>query len=168
VSTKHLKDFCSERILEPVKPKYRVQGISFPDEALYEAAVKEAKTRRRSLSNYICGLIEADLEEVARRNQVRYSSGREESFQPFVINEGGKTSSSQPQSTVLSAGVPSSMSPADAKASGAAADKAHLNETKELPHSPVVASPTVHKSEPSSASLKASKGKPTPPRRAPK
>ena len=43
------------------KPKYRVQGISFPDEALYLAAVEKARAQRRSLSNYICGLLEEDI-----------------------------------------------------------------------------------------------------------
>jgi hypothetical protein len=41
--------------------KYKVQGISFPDEELFVAAIRKAKSQRRSLSNYICGLLEADL-----------------------------------------------------------------------------------------------------------
>jgi len=40
---------------------YRVQSVSFPDERLLAAAQVEAKTQRRSLSNYVCGLIEDDL-----------------------------------------------------------------------------------------------------------
>lgn len=40
---------------------YRVQSVSFPDERLLFAAQVEAKNQRRSLSNYVCGLIEADL-----------------------------------------------------------------------------------------------------------
>lgn len=40
---------------------YRVQSVSFPDERLLEAAQVEAKAQRRSLSNYVCGLIEDDL-----------------------------------------------------------------------------------------------------------
>ena len=40
---------------------YRVQSVSFPDERLLTAAQAEAKTQRRSLSNYVCGLIEKDL-----------------------------------------------------------------------------------------------------------
>lgn len=39
----------------------KVQGISFPDEELLVAAMRKAKILRRSLSNYICGLVEADL-----------------------------------------------------------------------------------------------------------
>ncbi len=42
--------------------KYRVQGISFPDEELFVAALRKARSQRRSLSNYICGLLEADLQ----------------------------------------------------------------------------------------------------------
>ncbi len=41
--------------------KYRVQGISFPDEQVYLAAKAKAAAQRRTLSNYICGLLEADL-----------------------------------------------------------------------------------------------------------
>jgi len=40
---------------------YRVQSVSFPDERLLHAAQVKAKAQRRSLSNYVCGLIEADL-----------------------------------------------------------------------------------------------------------
>ena len=40
---------------------YRVQSVSFPDERLLFAAQKKAKEQRRSLSNYVCGLIENDL-----------------------------------------------------------------------------------------------------------
>ena len=40
---------------------YRVQSISFPDERLLYAAQVQAKAQRRSLSNYVCGLIETDL-----------------------------------------------------------------------------------------------------------
>ena len=43
------------------KQKYHVQGISFPDEELLNKAKERASLQRRSLSNYICGLIEADL-----------------------------------------------------------------------------------------------------------
>jgi hypothetical protein len=44
------------------KTKYLVSAISFSgQEELYEAAKRKAKTLRRSFSNYVCGLIEADL-----------------------------------------------------------------------------------------------------------
>ena len=43
------------------KSPYKVQGISFPDPALFAAAKTKAAADRRSLSNYIVGLIENDL-----------------------------------------------------------------------------------------------------------
>ena len=43
------------------KDGYVRQGISFPDAALLEKAKARARAERRSLSNYLCGLLEKDL-----------------------------------------------------------------------------------------------------------
>lgn len=47
--------------------KYKTVGVSFPknDLPLLDAAKAKAKSRRWSFSNYVCSLIEADLQSQA-------------------------------------------------------------------------------------------------------
>jgi hypothetical protein len=66
-----------------MKKKYLVQGISFPDENLFQAAKARAASQRRTLSNYICGLLEADLQGAGRGGRVIYPSAHE----PQMLNE---------------------------------------------------------------------------------
>ena len=77
-------EFATE--MSSPKKKYRVQGISFPDEELYLAALAKAKNDGRSLSNYICRLLEADI----RTNTVYPKLDRVD----FLLNEGSPASSS--------------------------------------------------------------------------
>ena len=44
-----------------MKQKYNTVGVSIPDKHLEQAAKARAQTLRRSFSNYVVGLIEADL-----------------------------------------------------------------------------------------------------------
>lgn len=53
---------------------YINKSIYFSDPALLEAAIAKAKAQRRSLSNYICGLLEADLDSAGIELQETASS----------------------------------------------------------------------------------------------
>jgi len=74
-----------------MKGKYIVQAISFPDPELLELAKATAKAQRRSLSNYVCGLLEKDL-KAAPELALNEPAGR---YQP-AGNPGGERSSPAP------------------------------------------------------------------------
>lgn len=67
-STIKLKIFSNGCRTIGVSQKYKTVGVSFPrnDLPLLDAAKAKAKARRWSFSNYVCSLIQADLESAAK------------------------------------------------------------------------------------------------------
>jgi hypothetical protein len=81
-----------------VKPKYNTVGVSIPDKQLELAAKAKAKSQRRSLSNYIVGLIEADLmassgpENIAAGKDVKMPKDLAAAFVPAEVAPASKSS----------------------------------------------------------------------------
>lgn len=63
-----LKIFSNRCITDPVSQKYKTVGVSFPkaDLPLLAEAKAKAKAKRWSFSNYVCSLIQADLDRAGR------------------------------------------------------------------------------------------------------
>lgn len=67
--------------MEATKKKYLTHGISWPDPELLARAQARAKRERRKFSDYVRGLIEADLAKEARQLETKARRKRSASFE---------------------------------------------------------------------------------------